>query len=92
MVAIPGPSVMPDRVLAALASDDDGASGPLPPYRVLREVFEHGLRRARLQRAFLDELRERDGVRAVEVPQQAEGFDLPSMVTHLERALAEAPA
>ncbi len=80
----------PERVLEALGSlarSDDDAAAPLPPVHVLREVLEHSLRRSRLQRAFLDDLREQHGEAAYELPQLPEGMDLGCLTEALEEAL-----
>lgn len=81
----------PERVLEALArleASDDAAPSPLPPVRQLREVLEHGLRRARLQRAFLQELRDSHGEPVYELPRLPDGLDATQLCDALEAALS----
>jgi len=80
----------PARVLAALdavARSADDAAAPLPPVSVLREVLEHGVRRAVLQRAFLARLHDEHGEPAYELPWLPDGMDVARLADALEAAL-----
>jgi anion-transporting ArsA/GET3 family ATPase len=81
----------PERVLAALrtvSETADDAAAPLPDVSVLREVLEHAVRRAALQRGFLEQLREQYGEPAYELPFFPEGLDVGRLADALEAALA----
>jgi anion-transporting ArsA/GET3 family ATPase len=87
----PGPELVePERVLAALETasrSGDDAAAPLPPLSVLREVLDHGLRRAVLQRAFLERLRNDHGEPVYELPMLPDGADVERLADALEAAL-----
>jgi anion-transporting ArsA/GET3 family ATPase len=88
----PAPGVdEPERVLEALAALPDDAAAPLPPVRELREVLDHSVRRAALQRHFLAQLREDHGEPAYELPLLPEGGDTERLAEALERALEGPP-
>ncbi len=87
----PGPALEdPARVLAALDTVSqlaEDAAAPLPGISVLREVLDHGVRRAGLQRGFLEQLRERHGEPVYELPLLPDGMDVERLADLLERAL-----
>ena len=62
-------------------------AAPLPGISVLREVLDHGVRRAGLQRGFLEQLRERHGEPVYELPLLPDGMDVERLADLLERAL-----
>lgn len=88
----PGPALAdPQRVFAALedvARGGEDAAAPLPDVSVLRAVLDHGVRRAALQRAFLERLREDHGEVVYELPLLADGVDVECLADHLEAALS----
>ncbi len=87
----PGPALEdPARVLAALdtvSRTDEDAAAPLPGVSVLRDVFDHAVRRAVLQRSFLEQLREAHGEPVYELPLLPEGVDVERLADAIERAL-----
>ena len=88
----PGPALEdPARVLAALdtvSRTDEDAAAPLPGVSLLRDVLDHGVRRAVLQRGFLEQLREAHGEPVYELPLLPEGVDVERLADAIERALA----